>query len=62
MLNAFGAQSWYYCQLFRLADGKPADLERGILATLVEYVVAELQAASCDGAGIPEGKWIADSG
>ena len=30
-LNAFGAMSWYYCQLFRLADGKPAEMGRGIL-------------------------------
>jgi len=45
VLNAFGAQSWYYCQLFRLADGKPADLERGMLATLVEYLHDELRAS-----------------
>jgi hypothetical protein len=43
VLNAFGAQSWYYCQLFRLADGEPADLERGMLSTLVEYLRDELQ-------------------
>jgi 2,4-dienoyl-CoA reductase-like NADH-dependent reductase (Old Yellow Enzyme family) len=42
-LNAFGAQSWFYCQLFRLADGKPADLERGMLASLVEYLRDELK-------------------
>ena len=42
VLNAFGAQSWYYCQLFRLADGQPADLERGMLSTLVEYLRDEL--------------------
>jgi len=45
MLNTFGAQSWYYCQLFRLADGQPADLERGILSTLVEYLGDELRTA-----------------
>jgi 2,4-dienoyl-CoA reductase-like NADH-dependent reductase (Old Yellow Enzyme family) len=45
VLNAFGAQSWYYCQLFRLADGKPADLERGMLSTLVEYLRDELRAS-----------------
>jgi hypothetical protein len=43
--NAFGAQSWYYCQLFRLADGQPVDLERGMLATLVEYLRDELRAS-----------------
>jgi 2,4-dienoyl-CoA reductase-like NADH-dependent reductase (Old Yellow Enzyme family) len=45
VLNAFGAQSWYYCQLFRLADGKPADLGRGMLSTLVEYLRDELRAS-----------------
>jgi 2,4-dienoyl-CoA reductase-like NADH-dependent reductase (Old Yellow Enzyme family) len=45
VLNAFGAQSWYYCQLFRLADGRPADLERGMLSTLVEYLRDELRAS-----------------
>jgi 2,4-dienoyl-CoA reductase-like NADH-dependent reductase (Old Yellow Enzyme family) len=42
MLNTFGAQAWYYCQLFRLADGQPADLNRGMLASLVEYLRDEL--------------------
>jgi 2,4-dienoyl-CoA reductase-like NADH-dependent reductase (Old Yellow Enzyme family) len=45
VLNAFGAQSWYYCQLFRLADGQPADLERGMLSTLVEYLRDEVRAS-----------------
>jgi 2,4-dienoyl-CoA reductase-like NADH-dependent reductase (Old Yellow Enzyme family) len=45
VLNAFGAQSWYYCQLFRLADGQPADLERSMLSTLVEYLRDELRAS-----------------
>ena len=42
MLNAFGAQAWYYCQLFRLADGQPADRDRGMLSSLVEYLRDEL--------------------
>ena len=42
VLNTFGAQSWYYCQLFRLADGKPADLQRGMLSSLGEYLRDEL--------------------
>jgi len=42
VLNTFGAQSWYYCQLFRLADGRPADLDRGMLASLGEYLRDEL--------------------
>jgi hypothetical protein len=44
-LNAFAAQSWYYCQLFALANGKPADVSRRVLSTLREYVGAELRAA-----------------
>jgi hypothetical protein len=45
IVNVFGAQSWFYCQLFRLADGKPADLGRGILSTLREYLADELATA-----------------
>jgi hypothetical protein len=45
MLNAFGAMSWYYCQIFRLADGLPADTGRGMLSTLVEYLRDEIAAA-----------------
>ncbi len=44
-LNAFAAQSWYYCQLFRLAEGQPAQLDRSVASTLREYLGAELKAA-----------------
>jgi 2,4-dienoyl-CoA reductase-like NADH-dependent reductase (Old Yellow Enzyme family) len=44
-LNAFAAQSWYYCQLFRLADGRPVDRDCRPLVALREYVAAELRAA-----------------
>jgi hypothetical protein len=44
-LNAFAAQSWYYCQLFRLAEGQPAQLDRRVASTLREYFTAELKAA-----------------
>jgi 2,4-dienoyl-CoA reductase-like NADH-dependent reductase (Old Yellow Enzyme family) len=44
-LNAFGAQAWYYCQLFRLADGRPADLDLGVFSALREYLADELQKA-----------------
>jgi 2,4-dienoyl-CoA reductase-like NADH-dependent reductase (Old Yellow Enzyme family) len=44
-LNAFAAQSWYYCQLFRLADGRAPDLELRPPAALREYIAAELRAA-----------------
>jgi 2,4-dienoyl-CoA reductase-like NADH-dependent reductase (Old Yellow Enzyme family) len=45
MLNTFGAMSWYYCQIFRLADGQPAEMNRGIVSTLVEYLRDELATA-----------------
>ena len=45
ILNTFGAQSWFYCQLFRLADGLPVQPDRGILSTLVEYLRDELATA-----------------
>jgi len=45
MLNTFGAMSWFYCQIFRLADGKAAELNRGIGSTLVEYLRDELATA-----------------
>jgi hypothetical protein len=41
-LNAFAAQSWYYCQIFRLAEGRAADLSQGPLSALFEYVTDEL--------------------
>jgi 2,4-dienoyl-CoA reductase-like NADH-dependent reductase (Old Yellow Enzyme family) len=44
-INAFATQSWYYCQLFRLAEGRPAELDRGVWSTLREYVASELRAA-----------------
>jgi len=45
MLNAFGAQSWYYCQLFRLADGRSADMDLGMMSALREYLGDELATA-----------------
>jgi 2,4-dienoyl-CoA reductase-like NADH-dependent reductase (Old Yellow Enzyme family) len=45
ILNTFGAQSWFYCQLFRLADGEPVQQDRGILSTLVEYLRDEFTTA-----------------
>jgi 2,4-dienoyl-CoA reductase-like NADH-dependent reductase (Old Yellow Enzyme family) len=45
-LNAFGAMAWYYCQLFRLADGRPSERDRGMLSSLVEYLRDELATAS----------------
>ncbi|HVN41640.1 MAG TPA: hypothetical protein VMT50_02570, partial [Steroidobacteraceae bacterium] len=44
-LNAFAAQSWYYCQIFRLGDGLAPEVQLGPLSTLRQYVGAELRAA-----------------
>lgn len=44
-LNTMGAQAWFYCQLFRLADGEPVQPERGILPALLEYARDEFRAA-----------------
>jgi hypothetical protein len=45
VLNVFGAQAWWYCQIFRLADGKEPELDLGLIAALREYLVDELGAA-----------------
>jgi 2,4-dienoyl-CoA reductase-like NADH-dependent reductase (Old Yellow Enzyme family) len=45
ILNVFGAQAWYYCQVFRLADGRPAEPDRGLMASLAEYLGDELASA-----------------
>ena len=44
-LNPFGSQAWYYCQLLRQAEGRPADLNQGVFAALREYVGDELAKA-----------------
>ncbi len=45
LLNVLGAQGWYYLQLFRLGDGKPADLGMGMLSSLVRYLWDEYTTA-----------------
>jgi 2,4-dienoyl-CoA reductase-like NADH-dependent reductase (Old Yellow Enzyme family) len=45
MLNTFGAMSWFYCQIFRLADGRSPELSRSIISTLREYLADEIAAA-----------------
>jgi len=45
ILNVFAAQAWYYCQIFRLADGLPPQLGLGLPAALAEYLRDELSAA-----------------
>jgi 2,4-dienoyl-CoA reductase-like NADH-dependent reductase (Old Yellow Enzyme family) len=45
VLNTFGAMSWFYCQIFRLADGRPPDIDRGMFSTLREYLADEISSA-----------------
>ncbi|HXG27953.1 MAG TPA: NADH:flavin oxidoreductase/NADH oxidase family protein [Nevskiales bacterium] len=45
LVNVLGAQGWYYIQLFRLADGKPADLKLGIASAMLRYLWDELTTA-----------------
>lgn len=45
LVNVLGAQAWYYIQLFRLADGKPADLKLGLMSSLLRYMWDEYVAA-----------------
>jgi 2,4-dienoyl-CoA reductase-like NADH-dependent reductase (Old Yellow Enzyme family) len=45
ILNAFAAQAWFYCQLFRVADGELPDPGHGMLPSLVEYLRDELTTA-----------------
>ena len=36
-VNILGAQGWYYQQMERLADGRPADLDQGVLRSFARY-------------------------
>lgn len=45
-VNIFGAMGWYYQQIFRLADGKQADLDMGMMSALLRYQVDEFRTAS----------------
>jgi 2,4-dienoyl-CoA reductase-like NADH-dependent reductase (Old Yellow Enzyme family) len=45
MLNAFASQAWFYCQLFRMANGEPPDTDRGMMSSLAEYLHDELTTA-----------------
>ena len=37
VVNVLGAQSWYYQQMERLADGRVPDLERGVLRSFLRH-------------------------
>jgi tRNA-dihydrouridine synthase len=45
VLNAFGAQAWYYCQIFRLADGRAPQRDLGLMAAFREYLADEITTA-----------------
>lgn len=45
-LNIFGAMGWYYQQIFRLADGKDANLSMGMMSALLRYQADEMLTAS----------------
>lgn len=42
VLNMLGAQGWFYHQIERLADGKEADLDRGMMRSFAVYLWLEL--------------------
>lgn len=45
LLNVLGSQAWYYLQIFKLADGQPADLSLGIMSAFMTYFKDELSTA-----------------
>lgn len=47
MVNVLGAQGWYYQQMGRLADGRPVDLDRGVLRSFARYWWNDLTQAAC---------------
>ena len=47
MINVLGIQGWYYQQMDRLADGKKAQLRRGLLRSFVRYWWNDLYKAAC---------------
>ncbi len=46
LLNVLGQQGWYYQQIFRLADGKSAQLDRGVLRSFFSYLWNEQTVAA----------------
>jgi len=45
VLNMLGAQGWFYHQIERLADGKEADLDRGMMRSFAVCLWLELSRA-----------------
>ena len=45
LINGFGAQGWYYQQIFRIADGLEPDLKLGVFKAFMRYQASEKAAA-----------------
>ena len=45
LINGFGAQGWYYQQIFRIADGLDPDLKLGVFKAFMRYQASEKAAA-----------------
>lgn len=45
MINGFGAQGWYYEQIYRIADGLAPDLKLGVFKAFRVYQASEAKAA-----------------
>ena len=41
LINLLGQMGWYYAQIEDLADGKPLNLQRGVLAAFLRYLKNE---------------------
>lgn len=41
LINVLGQMGWYYAHIEDLADGKPLDLQRGVLAAFLRYLRSE---------------------
>ena len=44
MINGFGAQGWYYEQIYRIADGLAPDLRLGVFKAFRVYQATEARA------------------
>src|SRR3546814_11871354 len=45
LINLLGQQGWFYLQIFRLADGKPADFKLGVFGAFWRYLADEYRQA-----------------
>lgn len=45
MINVLGATAWYYQQMDRIGDGRPVDVQRGLLRSFARYYFDEFSRA-----------------